>query len=364
MFDKIDVSDLKYSSVNSYLKNINNNDYECVFDSEEDNLELDVVKDGSNTTSNPILKNTDKGLNGEIDEAVYQGEIGDCWLVSAVLSMSYTDDGADVIKNNMFINDDGSVVVSFPGADKEYAVTSDEIAKENVISITGKTEYSKGDDDMLALELAVEKIVDDKSVKTNYSLEDGGNPYYIFKLFDADNIKVASSKSEIKQALSYYEKNSDKCSMTLGVVDESVCGLLANHGYAVKSIDEDNIVLINPWDSTTEIKVDRDELISNSNNISIVYAEFESASKKTETTEDSTLTEKNDSKTSSSSYSSLVEKILNKTNSNSTESEPVIKEDTKKETSEIKPLTQDLPQNSETSEETGSLVSRILDKMK
>jgi len=219
--------------------------------------------------------NKSGGINGTIDEPVYQGEYGDCWLLSGILSMSYTESGAQAIKDGINLNSDGSVNISFAGANKEYNIPAEELERYNMSDMDGNSLYSTGDDDMLAIELGIEAIVADETVATKYSIQDGGNPYYVFKLFDADNIKVASSKDKIITSFDYFEENQDKCSMTLGVVDKSVCGLKANHGYAIKNIDKDDVILVDPWDSSSEISVSRKELIQNYENLSIVYADFE-----------------------------------------------------------------------------------------
>lgn len=262
------------------LRQVEESSFNSVTDYNDDENALEDVK-YRRSESNPDNKvkpsKDENSLNGTIDYPVQQGEIGDCWLISAVLSMSYNEDGSQAIEDNMNIHDNGDVDVYFPGEEKQYSVTASEIEKENNnVNSEGKTKYSSGDDDMLAIELAVDKIVKDDTVKTKYSLEEGGNPYYIFKLFGADTIKVADSKLELKQALNNFEENSSEYSMTLGVVDKPVMGLLKDHGYSVKSVDEDNVVLVNPWDSTEEISVDKDKLLDNYKNLSIVYAKFDS----------------------------------------------------------------------------------------
>ncbi len=245
-----------------------------------DSASLNEVKLGKkqNRSENTGLlfdNNRSGGINGEIDEPVYQGEYGDCWLLSGILSMSYTDSGAQALKDGINLNSDGSVDISFSGANREYNISAEELERYNMSDMDENSLYSTGDDDMLAVELGIEAIVSDETVDTKYSIQDGGNPYYVFKLFDADNIKVASSKEKIITSFDYFEENQDKCSMTLGVVDKSVCGLKANHGYAVKSIDKDDVILVDPWDSASEISVSKKELIQHYENLSIVYADFE-----------------------------------------------------------------------------------------
>ena len=187
--------------------------------------------------------------------------------------MSYTESGAAVIKESINSNADGSVDVAFKGINKEYSVSAENMVKENK-DVAAKSNYSRGDDDALAIELAVEQVVADKNVKTDFDVKTGGNPYHLYKLYGAERIGVADSKDEIDAAFNYFEKNSDECSMTLGVTDTNVCGLKKNHGYSVKEVTTSSVVVVDPWDSEKEIDVDREKLLLKPNNLSVVYAEF------------------------------------------------------------------------------------------
>ena len=215
----------------------------------------------------------ENGINGKLDEPIYQGEYGDCWLLSGILSMSYTESGSEVIQESINANTDGSVDVSFQGIDKEYTVSAKEMKKHNK-DISEESNYSKGDDDALAIELAVEQVVADENVKTNYDIKTGGNPYYAYKIFGAERIGVADTKDEITNAFNYFEHNSDECSMTLGVTDKAVCGLKKNHGYTVKDVTTSSVVIVDPWNSEKEINVNKEKLLKQSDSLSVVYAEF------------------------------------------------------------------------------------------
>ena len=97
------------------------------------------------------------GVNGEIDENVSQGNTGDCWLLVGVLSLTSTEVGRNIIKESITCNADGSVTVTFKGLNVSYTITAAEIKKWDTDSKTNDA-YSNGDNDMLVLELAVEKL--------------------------------------------------------------------------------------------------------------------------------------------------------------------------------------------------------------
>ena len=215
----------------------------------------------------------ENGVNGKLDEPIYQGEYGDCWLLSGLLSMSYTESGAKVIEESITVNNDGSTDLYFEGIGKEYSVTASELEAENK-EIDEKSNYSRGDDDALAIELGIEKVVSDPNVETKYSIQGGGNPYYVYKLYGAEKIGVAKDKEEISDAFEYFKNNADECSMTLGVTDKKVCGLRQNHGYAVKEVTTSSVVIVDPWNSEEEIKVNKEKLLKESGSLSVVYSQF------------------------------------------------------------------------------------------
>lgn len=232
-------------------------------------------KEKSNNSIFDTEEDTPKenGVNGKLDEPIYQGEYGDCWLLSGILSMSYTEAGAEVIKESINANSDGSIDVAFQGIGKGYTVSSETMSKENK-DISEKSNYSRGDDDALVIELAMEQVVADKNVETDFDVKTGGNPYHVYKLYGAERIGVADTKDEITAAFNYFENNSDDCSMTLGVTDKRVCGLKKNHGYTIKDITTSSVVVVDPWNSEKEIEVNKEKLLKSSDNLSVVYAEF------------------------------------------------------------------------------------------
>ena len=67
-----------------------------------------------------LFSDKNKGVNGEIDEAVFQGSTGDCWLLSGVLSLSYTQEGKQAIKDAIKQDENGNYQVTFKGIDKTF----------------------------------------------------------------------------------------------------------------------------------------------------------------------------------------------------------------------------------------------------
>ena len=128
------------------------------------------------------LNNKENGINGEIDEPVYQGNYEDCWAISGVLAMSYTDTGAEIIRESINVKNDGNINIAFSGLNSEYTIPKDEFEANNYPILDPKADLSTGDDDMLAIEMGINKSIQAQGI-TKYSVENGGNPYYVFKMF-------------------------------------------------------------------------------------------------------------------------------------------------------------------------------------
>lgn len=216
------------------------------------------------------LFNEDKGVNGIIDEAVFQGNAGDCWLISGILSLSYTDEGKDLIQDAISKNPDGSYNVTFKGVDKTYTISNDELVRANKSSFLNgvglaDSKYSTGDDDMLLIELAMEKLVQegDIPIETIEGIT-GGSAYYLYQLFTKNDVEYAlgDDENEVKYLIDYYYQNQDTAAATLGVGD-GFAGLEDDHAYAVKSVNQNYMELVNPWDTTENIKVSIKDLADN-----------------------------------------------------------------------------------------------------
>ena len=83
-----------------------------------------------------------------------QHETGDCWLLSAVNALSYTEKGREAIKNALDYKE-GYTLVNLKG----YGIVR--VDDKEVQTTKGCNQYSSGDDDMIILELAVEKVRDE-----------------------------------------------------------------------------------------------------------------------------------------------------------------------------------------------------------
>lgn len=233
-------------------------------------------------------KNTPK-LDGEIGN-FKQGKTGDCYLLSALKSLSATKKGANIIKDSITNVGEG-VVVKFQGGIKnisEVYVSNEEIMKAKADAKAKKeNSLSTMDDDVLVLELAIEKykladivrkvdngtLCPNKNEVTNElakpTILKGGHAQEILELltgrekqvkkFDEianfENIKNLMNNGPVVLSV----KKDDSMFKTL---DFGKVKLVKSHAYVLKDIDKDFIVLQNPHDTSKDIKVPTEQIIN------------------------------------------------------------------------------------------------------
>lgn len=249
------------------------------------------LNDDNNTSDNT-------NRNGAIDVS-YQRETGDCWLLSGINAISYTDTGKEIIKNALEYDDNG-VTVHLAGVGKDYYISNDDIQNaryktERFEALDGtklnKTteleKYSKGDDDMLVFELAVEQLKNDLHNgelvfdfdspvqalnKTNLI---GGTSEESIYYLTGKKSDVSQSKEETEKMLDEFISSckTDKniaLSFKLTNAQDTVEGysetLYGPHVYSVKTADDNNVTFINPWDSGEDITVTKEAFLNLVNN--------------------------------------------------------------------------------------------------
>lgn len=221
--------------------------------------------------------------DGEIGETK-QGKTGDCWVLSGINSLSYTEEGRKMIKDALEYTD-GGTIVHLEGAGNYF------IPDELVTQTKGSKQYSSGDDDMIIFELAIEAALDD--IKTGKLKPTEDAPWFIEKSEDLDETKKGVSSTEGgynsgtiylltgRTSKTYYNEGitsdvlsglegRDDVALGVGNFKEKVTvkdingknvKIIPNHAYAVKELKDGVITLVNPWDSGKEIKLDYETFI-------------------------------------------------------------------------------------------------------
>lgn len=254
--------------------------------------------DNQNYEQSIFSKTDDKAYSidcdGEID-ATKQGQIGDCYLLSAVNAIEKNRPGflKDVIKDNGDTIDvtfkgvkdkDGNFATySINKADLElldsenmmYPIYDEDGYMRTAIGLDG--EYSKGDDDMLALEVAYEALrndiggglVEDKYGNKEELPEDvsgnvltGGqiNEAYTHITGEGASWNFVNSVAGEEKLNNPQERQSiigfstpDHAQGDKAYVEIEGIKLPMQHAYTVTKMDDNSVSFVNPHDSSKEL---------------------------------------------------------------------------------------------------------------
>ena len=217
----------------------------------------------------------DYEINGIIENSE-QNLIGDCWLLSGLNALSNTSFGSEIIKNAITDNNDGTYSIHFKVPNTSFTITEEEI-----IEAKSRNIYSKGDADMLIMELAFEKIFKSQNTCLNYPslvrdilnsnkdteenpLDSGcfGYVTYLLTGEKTDSISTRQlAKFNPKETPTYLSCPSGTSIKDIEGNEIILCdGYDSSHAWSVKSIEEGIATIINPHDSSKEVKVTIDNL--------------------------------------------------------------------------------------------------------
>ena len=230
--------------------------------------------------------NYNSNIDGQIGFTRQQQN--DCWLLSGINALSNTKKGKDIIKKSIKKNFDNSITVNLKGIN--YIIT---IPKRTFAAAKLSKSYVHGDDDMLAIELATEfykrellltgknnkqygpNVVNGKTVMGK--LEDplsGGYTSDIMYLLTGKcsktyyNISSKVSKNVIK-SIKKMQDSPDKYCVTCNF-KKPENNLYIHHAYALKRVEKDNVVLINPHDTSKEEKISLKDFFNNVQTLTIL----------------------------------------------------------------------------------------------
>ena len=241
---------------------------------------------------------------------IEQGNIGDCWYLSAIQSMSYTRLGREIIEDSIELGENSS---TFSTPYQNYVITEDELEKAKRGSY-----YSSGDEDALILELGAEKFFTDfakgdveakeykekaylKPEEFEYRLEqgknvlEGGVSYDAYRLLSNCHVDEENDYRKKAQALDDFENcdNIIGACASIGTVKnknflydlnemlgtgqvENVKGkkfeVFDKHEYAIKKVRGDKVTFVNPWDTDIEITISKKDALKLFDYITIAYS--------------------------------------------------------------------------------------------
>lgn len=240
-------------------------------------------------------------FNSQIEPTKQSIKQVDCWLLSDINAMNQTKWGKQAIKDALVPDEDGSggIMVKFKGsplAQKNFHITAEEIQKAKKSG-----HYSSGDDDMMAFELATEKlsmklveekkgerltsfdeVIGHKSYLTNITTDKKHNKYLDISTLitgredvEMDFLLGAKGSNNI---LKYISQNFDKTSTVccFNHYKDIFCTraendpVHGNHAYAIKKIDYGkSVTIIDPFHTDKEIKLSWDKFINDVEQVSV-----------------------------------------------------------------------------------------------
>ena len=235
-------------------------------------------------------------VNGEIDD-FKQGKINDCWLLAGIEALAASKKGVKIIKDSIKANDDGSVTITFKGLGVSYTITSDELQKYDKHVDYSKLkvgDFSIGDNDILAFELATDKLQKDiKSGKvttgnTDKDMIKGGchrrkqkdtitdcgySEWIIYYLTGAKSQWYYNpndefmKKNQIINALNHVTEDSAALTFSIGASKNKInctdkdgnkvefeLNIDSGHCLSIKKVDKEaqTVTFVNPWDNSKE----------------------------------------------------------------------------------------------------------------
>lgn len=219
----------------------------------------------------PQKDNKIKDPNGSIDENFKQGNTGDCWLLATIKTIATKPKGEKLLNKLISVQKEGneikSVTVKIQG--KNYVIPKEELYSA--------VEYSTGDLDIRAIEIAVNRYCLENGYK---DITAGATVDFGLELFlgNAESIKEASkhtaedfiqNTNAIDKTFIEELKTGNKVGVLGGVYKNSYAidvetgekiKLYQSHAYSISHCDEKFVYIINPHDSSKNLKIELEEL--------------------------------------------------------------------------------------------------------
>ncbi len=233
--------------------------------------------------------------DGEIS-TIRQGDRGDCWLLSSVYGIS--EENKELFKELIKVDENGNTTINLKGPNKSYTITKEELDE----AIKTKT-YAAGDRDIVAFEIAFERFRKENIEQNRITGANYMSMYHLSGYSESDYLCGGIPRNAIetltgKKVTSLVKTNEEGCYLQdnvvkLGRLDEkNVSKILDNsknlvvvslddpdphgeaHAYTYKSQDEENIYLVNPYDTSKVEAIKKEEFYSKL--LQIDYTDFSS----------------------------------------------------------------------------------------
>ncbi|MBR2430234.1 hypothetical protein IKB17_02070 [bacterium] len=220
-------------------------------------------------------QNNSDSANGAIDNNFKQGRLGDCWFLATIKSITLNPKLKKILNSQIVQNSDGSITVELKGVGKKYTISKAELE--------GAKEYSSGDLDVRALEIAVDRYLMETNQrglfrdKGRTDIEGDYTETALSILFDSKDYKNNYTKIKdcdddtFNEILRKLQEGKNICCTVFTAYEEDYADIKAiganntsqalsgPHMYTVIGADDSFVYIANPWDTSLTFKVTIDE---------------------------------------------------------------------------------------------------------
>lgn len=243
-----------------------------------DNVQNSNVTNPVKVSDTKVFESKILGINGEIEDTK-QGDRGDCWLLTSINALRDTKWGKKSLKDAIKPDGMGGAIIELKGAigsQKKFRISVEEIEKAKQ---SGK--YASGDDDMIAIELALEKYLKIQGAQydknTNGDVLKGGlGTTSVFEIISGEKNHhiFLNGEKQIQNVMNEIEAHPGEYSVTVGF-EQSKNKMMDRHSYQLKKIVTDSkghkfAVLVNPWDSSKEEKIPYNDFVENIQTLCVI----------------------------------------------------------------------------------------------
>ena len=223
--------------------------------------------------SNYAKNNPEKPANGKIDADFAQGVVGDCWALAGIKALAMNPKGLDILNNSLKLDKNGNIQITLKGVNKTYIITKSDLEKY-------KSKYSYGDADIRALEIAIDKYMQENGntllglIDNNMKKDINSNKttllYYLLTGKGKENaidnaIQNIDGFVHTDEEIDEYNKQ-DKIIVvrTSSFINNKYLNggkdlIMSNHAYTVVKSDKDYVYLINPHNTSRTFPITRSD---------------------------------------------------------------------------------------------------------
>ena len=222
---------------------------------------------------------------------ITQGKIGNCWLISVLISLSLTEKGKSLLSDIFYVNQDGTYTIKLYNNVRKpnyitfeplFTVEKDENNNLQMLfsgaNLNIPQAFANNPSTDLIWSCIIEKAI--SKYLGSIKKQDGNTSMTAFNLLTNNEVFYVLNMSMNKRFFDKFIdllKNNKICGTleTKPVLNEKYNYLIINHAYSIFKLDGKNLHLINPHvqftGESTSIIVNIDDLREYTDNITYIY---------------------------------------------------------------------------------------------